>query len=292
MNATMACIAGEEIFRQWESGKFAGRRIGRRSTPFGDSGEIFLVEDECPFYLLPRYGEGLAKTPADRINARANLYALKDLGVGQVLAWGPGGAVTHDLSVGEIVVLDDVIDRTYLRAKTFFENSPLGILRQFPVFCPGLRRLADEALSLMKLPHHPSAVAAVFEGPRLETPAEVRMLASVGAQVVTHNFVPEVFLAKELELCYVAVCYVVNYAETGSKHRPFAAGELFGGLTQRNERERLTAAIGSMNAFVRAMAAAVAAAPRGCECDKTMEHNRRTYNLRDDWHTWFGKGPA
>ncbi|HUT59637.1 MAG TPA: MTAP family purine nucleoside phosphorylase [Phycisphaerae bacterium] len=290
MAATIACIAGEEVHRQWDARRIGGERLGPRPTPFGDSGEIFLVtENGRSFYLLPRYGAGLRKTAPRRVNDRANLYALKDLGVQAVLAWGPGGAITHTIAVGDLVVLDDLIDRTYLRSKTFFEDSPLGFLRQFPVFCPSLRRVVSEVLHEMKLVYHGAGTAAVCEGPRLETPAEVRVLGALGAEVVTHSFVPEVFLAKELQLCYAAVCYVVNYAETGSRHRPFAAGELFGGLTQESDSDRLAGAVGAMSRIVSNVAEAAERQQRvDCDCGATMAHHVRQYDLPDDWRQWFG----
>jgi len=288
MAAIMACIGGEEVHRQWGTGRITGDRIGPRKTPFGLSGDIFLVNSSDPsFYLLSRYGAGMAKTSPASVNDRANMYALKDLGVQDVVGWGPGGAITHSIAVGELVILADLIDRTYLRTRTFFEQSPLGYLRQFPVFCPQLRQTIGKVLNEMKLAHHASGTAAVCEGPRLETPAEVRMLGSFGAQVVTHTFAPEVFLAKELQLCYAGVCYVVNYAETGSRHRPFAAGDLFGGLTQTSDAERLAGVVGAMTEVVRNVARMRAEGPRGCECDKTMAANVREYNLQADWREWF-----
>jgi 5'-methylthioadenosine phosphorylase len=291
VTANIACIAGEEVYRQWEAGRIAGRSLGGRNTPFGASGEVFLVEaDPQPYYLLPRYGAGILKTAPCRVNDRANLYALKDLGVQMVLAWGSGGAVTHNIAVGDLVILDDVIDMTRCRKQTYFEDSPLGFLRQFPVFCPALRRVAAGVLHEMKLVYKGAGTAAVCEGPRLETPAEVRMLAAMGAEVVTHSFVPEAFLAKELQLCYAAICYVVNYAETGSHHRPFAAGELFGGLTQQSDGDRLAAAVGAMSRIVGSVAAAAARAPRDCECARTMAHNVREYNLPLGWREWFQQG--
>lgn len=292
MAATVACIAGEEIYRQWDAGRIDGERLGSRMTPFGVSGDIFIVHsDTAPFYLLPRYGVGMSKTAPCKINDRANLYALKDLGVQHVLGWGPGGAVTHNISVGDLVVLDDVIDNTCCRQSTYFVDSPLGFLRQFPVFCPTLRQIVIDVLHDMKLVYHPTGTAAVSEGPRLETPAEVRMLAAIGAETVTHTFVPEVFLAKELQLCYSAVCYVVNYAETGSRHRPFAAGELFGGLNKSSDSQRLAGAVGAMSRI--ATGVAVAAAKKTafeCDCAKTMLHHVRQYNLPGDWRKWFHHG--
>ncbi|HUS92870.1 MAG TPA: MTAP family purine nucleoside phosphorylase [Phycisphaerae bacterium] len=288
MSATIACIAGEEIHRQWEGGRIEGERLGRRSTPFGDSGEVFRVHaEEVSYYLLPRHGQHLAKTAPARVPDRANLYALKDLGVERVLAWGPGGAITHNIAVGDLVILDDLIDRTYLRERTFFELSPLGYLRQFPVFCPHLRQVLAAALEEMKLLHHPTGTAAVSEGPRLETPAEVRMLGTIGAEVVTHNFVPEVFLAKELQLCYAAVCYVVNFAETGSRHRPFAPGSLFGPPSEKTDGERLAGVVGALSQIVGSVAGAVGHDPRPCECGQTMAAHVRQYDLPADWRQWF-----
>lgn len=288
MPPIVACIAGEEIHRQWESGRINGRKLPPQTTPFGDSTDIFLVESSGHgFYLMPRCGAGLAKTAPHKVNYRANLYALKNLGVQCIVAWGPAGAITHDIAVGDLVVASDLIDMTSLRPKTYFEDSPLGFLRQFPVFCPTLRNMVSETLASMRLVHHIAGTAAVCEGPRLETPAEVRMLGTIGAEIVTHTFVPEMFLAKELQLCYAAVCYVVNYAETGSRHRPFAAGELFAGLTQKGDNERLAGVVAGMTQIVQNIADQIAVRPKTCECDKTMAHNIRTYNLSNDWRTWF-----
>jgi 5'-methylthioadenosine phosphorylase len=333
---TMACIAGEEVYRQWESGRIRGAKLGPRQTPFGKSNEIFLVKtsalapddagayvsqpvakhaqtagvvaktsasvatapvldsqadgpDGCfcqgsgenaqtEFYLMPRYGAGIRKSAPHKVNARANMYALKDLGVQAVLAWGPAGAITHNIAVGDLVIVSDLIDKTYLRDKTFFEDCPLGFLRQFPVFCPSLRKLLAGVLGSMKLVYHSSAT-------------EVRMLAAMGAELVTHTFVPEVFLAKELQMCYASLCYVVNYAETGSSHRTFAAGELFGGLTQKSDTDRLAGALAAMSNvaanILSAAARSTAQTKHLCDCHQTMLANQRHYNLPDDWRQWF-----
>lgn len=288
MSATIACIAGEEIYRQWQAERLAGTSLGRRDTPFGQSGEILLVEvDGRQFYLLPRYGLGMEKTSPRKINDRANMYALRDLGVRQVLAWGAGGAVTHDVAVGDLVVLSDVIDFTYLRGKTFFEDNPLGYLRQFPVFCPTLRRTIAEVLYEMKLVYHHSGTVAVREGPRLETPAEVKMLATVGAEIVSHTFVPEVFLARELEMCYAGVCYAVKYAETGSRYRPFATGKLFGGTNQPSDDDRLAGVVASMSQIVANLSRHLDSAESICECQRSLQPFRRQYGLPDDWRRSF-----
>lgn len=291
MSVSVACIAGEEVHRQWQSGRATGTQLAPRQTPFGPSSEIYQVEHEgASFYMMPRHGSGMAKAAPHRMNYRANIYALKDIGVDAVLAWGPGAAITHNIAVGDLVVLDDVVDQTHLRAKTFFEDCPLGFLRQFPVFCPSLRRVCGQILNDMKLVYHGAGTVAVREGPRFETPAEIRMLNAVGAEVVTHTFVPEMFLAKELQLCYAAVCYVVKYAETGSRHRPFVGRELFGDLTAESDGERLAGTVSAMSRIVAKVAAAVEAAPRNCECVTTMADHVKQYGLSEDWRSWFAQG--
>jgi 5'-methylthioadenosine phosphorylase len=292
MNVTFACIAGEEIHRQWTPTQRGLKRIEPTPTPFGDSAEIFLVEGDSPYYIMPRFGPGLSKIAPRSISHRANLYALKDLGVECLLAWGAGGAITHDVAVGDLIVLSDIVDRTAQSDNTFFIHSPLGYLRQFPVFCPGMRRIVTGSLHEQNASCHDGGTAAVSEGPRLETPAEIRLLAHVGVDYVTHSFAPEAFLAKELELCYVGVMYVVNYAETGSRHRPFAGGGLFGTLTERSEAERLAQGIGAIAPVTASVAAAVAGEQARCECAIAMAGNRDAYRLPSDWHDWFDLGGA
>ena len=82
MSVCVACIAGEQIHRQWQAGHWAGEKIPPHQTPFGPSNEIYVIRaKDVEYYLLPRYGSGLSKVAPSRINYRANMYALKDLGV-------------------------------------------------------------------------------------------------------------------------------------------------------------------------------------------------------------------
>jgi 5'-methylthioadenosine phosphorylase len=284
----MACLAGSTIYKMIDSGRLAARELPRRQTPFGASEPIFLVEaGDAPFYLMPRHGPGLQRPAPWHVNYRANLYALKDIGVRAVVSWSAAGAISHNLTLGQLVLPDDLIDMTRRRPNTFFEKSCLGFLRQFPVFCTSLVRVVAQVLGEMKLPVQAGGIVAVTEGPRLETPAEVRMLATAGAQLVTHTIAPDVFLAKELELCYAGICCVINYAETRSWHRPFPIGELFGGLTRASQAEQIAAAMNALPQLLSALAARVAAADCRCDCGQSMADNVRRYGLPNDWREWF-----
>ena len=148
MSAKLACLAGATVYRMLESGQFKGQELPRRQTPFGLSEPVFLIDQvAAPFYLMPRHGRGLERPAPWQINYRANLYALKDLGVEAVVSWSPVGAITHNLHVGNIILPDDVLDMTSRRANTLFENCALGFLRQFPVFCKPLRDAIAQSLS-------------------------------------------------------------------------------------------------------------------------------------------------
>jgi 5'-methylthioadenosine phosphorylase len=204
-----------------------------------------------------------------------------------VLEWAPVGAITHNIAVGDLVLLTDLIDLAYGRQKTYFEHSPLGALRQFPLFCPTVRRAAGHVLHEMKLVYHGGATATVTEGPRMATPAEIRFQGHFHVDLITHAFVPEVFLAKELQLCYAGIGYVANYAETGSTHRPFAGRDLFGGQTHRTEADRLAAAGGAMKEILHRIAAALAQGEGECHCDSTMAENVKEFGLSADWRAWF-----
>ena len=288
MSATLACLTGGTVYRLTLEGQPAVKEIPPRNTPFGASETIALVEDApAPFYLLPRYGPDRSFLTPARVNYRANLYALKDLGVEAVVSWTAAAAITHNLSIGQLVIPDDLIDMTRHRPTTFFENSGLGLLRQFPVFCPRLRRALADVLNEAHLPFQPEGTVAVTEGPRLETPSEVRLLANAGAQLITHTLAPDFALAKELQMCFAGVCHVASYAETGSRHRPFSTGTLFSGLTQASEAQRVQRAARAPLAVARSLLERLPAMEAICACSQSLAHHIEAEGLDEDWHTWF-----
>ncbi len=287
MDVKFACIAGEEILRLYESGRIEGEPMGPADTPFGPSGEMIRVTaGSAPYILLPRYGLPSRKRPVRSINTRANIYALKNRGVSAIIDVAPTSAITHTHSVGDMDLCGDLLDRTYQRDKTFFEQSALGFLRQFPVFCPRLGRIAADVMSDLGMTFHTGATVAVMEGPRLETAAEVRAMARHGVDTVSQAFVPEVYLTRELEMCYQAMGYIVNYAETGSRYRPFKAGSLFGGVEHDVDTERLTCTIDMLALVILRIAEEVtSAAP--CDCENAQAGHIAEYDLDADWRTWF-----
>jgi len=288
MSVKLACMAGGPLFRVLSSGALKATELPRSETPFGTSEQILLAEDvEGPFYLVPRQLADRGRPAPSTINYRATLYALKDLGVAGVLSWAAAGAITHNHPLGTTALPDDIIDMTRNRATTFFENSGLGLLRQFPVFCPCMRDATEGILSELRIPVYSGGTVAVMEGPRFETPAEVRMLSTIGAELVTHTLAPEVFLAKELQMCFAGVCYLVNYAETGSRHRPFSGNDLFGGLAQASDADRIARITEHLPDVMTRLAQVCEASDHDCECAKPMADQIAAEGLGRDWKQWF-----
>ncbi len=287
MTARMGCLAGPAIYRLRQQGIFRPRALGPRQTPFGASETVFEVEDsQAPFYLIcPHGAEGFARSDSF-INHRANLYALKELGVEAVLGFTAAGAVSHNYDIGDLVVLSDVIDRTNRRANTFFEDAGVGVLRQFPVFCPDMQKAMVDSLTELGCRHHEGGTLVVTEGPRLETAAEVRFYAAAGAQLVSHAMAPDVFLAKELEMCFGGIAYVANFAETGSSYRPYSAEGLFGGSVM-TDQIRLEKAVEMLGELIRRTSRIVARTKCECRCGAAMQDRVEKFNLPAEWQKRF-----
>ncbi len=258
-----------------------------QATPFGDSNPVHLFEHRgLVFAVLSRHGEDRYAVSAAYVNDRANLFALKNLGVEKILAWCAPGAINEAMAPGHLVAPDDILDETRGEPYTFFPKRGLGFIRQNPVFCPELRRALIRGVKRGPFPWHPQGVYVATSGPRLETPAEIRKFRMLGGDLVGMTLVPEVFLARELEMCYAALCYVVNYAE-GLKDRPFQPGVLFEGLATPEEVARVQKVEGAFADLALGLLPEMAAAPRVCPCVKLMERYRLRGNIGKDWRTWF-----
>jgi len=166
------------------------------------------------FVFLPRHGSQ-HKTPPHRVNYRANVLALKTLGVTNILATHAVGGIAEDSGPGAFVVPDQVIDYSWGREHTFFDdlNSVEADHIDFThPFSPELRELLIATLKSKKLACVEKGTYACTQGPRLETAAEVKRLKSDGCTIVGMTAMPEAALARELNLNYASLSFVVNWA--------------------------------------------------------------------------------
>lgn len=181
-------------------------------TPFGPpSAPILTGELEGdPVAFLARHGLGHVLSPSE-INYRANIYALKLLGVEQVLAISGCGSLRDDYAPGDIVVPDQIFDWTKDRKRTFFEDGITVHVSTANPFCPDLSASLTTAIEGQGgCVHHGGTYVAV-EGPRFSTRAESNVFRAWGISVIGMTMSPEAFLAREAELCYTAMAHVTDF---------------------------------------------------------------------------------
>ncbi|HWS14816.1 MAG TPA: MTAP family purine nucleoside phosphorylase [Candidatus Methylomirabilis sp.] len=284
-----------------------GERLSSRRvrTPYGLSNPVHLREASgFRFLFLSRHGERGYDTTAPYVNYRANIYAAKSLGVTRIVSWTGPGAISRKVRPGDLVLPDDLLDFTRNRPSTFYEGKGIGFLRQSPVFCErlrdALRSSADRGDALRSVAQRREAgkrhagrfrfggTYACTEGPRLETPAEIRFLARAGADLVGMTLCPEAFLARELEICYAAVAYVTNYAE-GVRKMPYRRGALFEGMLPPGEASAVEAAKNAIPGIAIAAARALAGEERDCPCAVSMERYRKRGVIGPDFRGWVAK---
>ncbi|MGK7345383.1 MAG: MTAP family purine nucleoside phosphorylase [Candidatus Nitrospinota bacterium M3_3B_026] len=256
-------------------------------TPFGKRDNIHKARmGGRDVLFLSRHGEDGYRISAPFINYRANIWALKELGVERIIAWSGPGVINPSFSVGGYTVPHDIIDMTKRRPSTFFEKGGLGFIRMKNPFCQDLRHALMYAMEEDGLRYYDESVYLCTEGPRLETPAEIRLFHSYGADLVGMTLVPEAFLARELEMCYAALCYLTNYAE-GAAERAYREGELFEGMQSAREKEDVEEAMERLPRLAAAALAAAAAHERECECKDAMLRYKKRGDITDDWRKWI-----
>lgn len=184
-------------------------------TPFGQAGPLLFFRasgEECAF-LSRHGGQGRLGVTPPFINYRANVWAARAIGAERILSWNSAGGMVRSLEPGSIAAVADMIDWTRARSSTFGAHLSAGERRlSGPLFDPALRMALVQAAQGCGHRVAPAAVYAGTEGARLETAAEIDLLARAGAELVGMTMAPEVFLARELGVAYGSLCWVSNYA--------------------------------------------------------------------------------
>jgi 5'-methylthioadenosine phosphorylase len=188
------------------------RRTRRIPTPWGEpSDELMFGEiDGVRLVFLPRHGRGHRLTPS-HINARANIDALKRAGCTDVLSISAVGSLKEELSPGTFVLVDQYIDRTFAREKSFFGRGVAAHVSVAHPVCPRLAELAAEAAHDAGAPVVRGGTYLCMEGPQFSTRAESLLYRSWGCDVIGMTNMPEAKLAREAELPYASVCMVTDY---------------------------------------------------------------------------------
>ena len=181
-------------------------------TPFGKPSEPLTVGKigNVEVVVIPRHGKGHVVNPTN-VNYRANIWAMKQLGVARIIAPCAVGSLKEEFKPGDLVFTDQFIDRTTKRASTFYDKDKVCHISMAQPFCPDLRKLLHDSAERLGLPHHKEGTNVVVEGPRFSTLAESNLFRSWDCGTINMTMVPECVLAREAEICYAAVAQVTDY---------------------------------------------------------------------------------
>lgn len=183
------------------------------ATPYGDAKLLIGQGENSDLVFLTRHGVKHS-VPPHKINYRANIKALQQLGVKRIIANYAVGGIAPHIKPLELATLGDVIDFTTGRAHTFIEGGEDGVdhVEMSQPYCPIMSRELVARSADFGLTMHKNAVYAATNGPRFETPAEIRMMRILGADVVGMTGMPEVALAREAGMCFAGVALSINWA--------------------------------------------------------------------------------
>ena len=238
----------------------------RVKTPWGAaSDEVFVGRvGGVAMAFLPRHGRGHVHAPTS-VNYRANIDALKRLGCTDVVALSAVGSLREDYAPGDFVMVDQYIDRTYAREKSFFGTGCVAHVGFAQPTCGRLSAHVADAARATGVTVHTGATYVAMEGPQFSTLAESRLHRQWGADLIGMTGMPEAKLAREAELCYACVAMVTDYDCWHEGHAAVDVGAVVA---------TLGANAGAARALVAGLPARVKAARRPCAqgCDHALDH--------------------
>ncbi len=208
-NNKLAIIGGSGLYDVEE---FKERELIDLNTPWGKPSDKILKTNyhDKEIYFLPRHGKG-HYIPPSNINFRANIDSLKQLGVSDVVSVSAVGSLKEDLPPGKFVIIDQFIDRTFARNKTFFDDEIVAHVSMAHPTSKGLMNACEEAIKKEGIDYQRGGTYVVMEGPQFSTLAESNLYRSWKADVIGMTNMPEAKLAREAEIRYASVSMVTDY---------------------------------------------------------------------------------
>lgn len=209
MQPTLAVIGGTGLYDIPELSQLERLEL---DTPYGPASDSIVRGriGETQLLFLPRHGKGHRIAP-HAINYRANICALRKLGATHVASISAVGSLREQLAPGDIVIVDQYIDRTLRRSSTFFDSDVVAHVSMADPVCPNLAKAAADAASQAGARVHASGTYVCIEGPQFSTRAESRMYRAWGADVIGMTALPEAKLAREAGLAYATIALVTDY---------------------------------------------------------------------------------
>ena len=212
----LAIIGGSGLYDVEE---FKNRELLDLNTPWGKPSDQILKTnyDNKEVYFLPRHGKGHFISPSN-INFKANIDALKQLGVTDIVSVSAVGSLKEDLPPGKFVIVDQFIDRTFARKKTFFDEEIVAHVSMAKPTSECLGECCEAALKKLNINYQKGGTYIVMEGPQFSTLAESNLYRSWNADIIGMTNMPEAKLAREAEIRYCTVAMVTDYDCWHSEH--------------------------------------------------------------------------
>ena len=205
----LGIIGGSGLYKMDGFEKAKWKKI---KTAWGNPSDEILIaklekEEIC---FIPRHARGHKINPSN-INFRANIDAMKQMGVTDIVSVSAVGSLKENLSPGTFVIVDQFIDRTFARVKTFFDEEIVAHVSMAKPVCESLGKCCETALKKLNISHQMHGTYIVMEGPQFSTFAESKLYRSWGADVIGMTNMPEAKLAREAEMCYTSLSMVTDF---------------------------------------------------------------------------------
>ncbi len=232
------------------------------NTPFGPPSDTIVIGrlQGVGIAFLPRHGKGHRISPTE-LPSRANIYALKSLGVERIIAICSAGSFKREIKPGDLLIPDQLIDRTRGRVSSFFGD---GIVAHIPFadpFCPELSQLLYQSAKEAGASVHSGGTMVVMEGPAFSTRAESRLYRSWGADIIGMTALPEAKLAREAEICYAIIGCATDYDSWWQPGEPVTVDVILETLRKNIDTAKniIKLAVGQMSQL------------RNCGCNTALE---------------------
>lgn len=258
-SADIGIIGGTGVY---DPGLFSAKREIKVHTPYGEPSDLVTIGEYSGVKVafIPRHGRG-HRIPPHSINNRANIWALKQLGIKRIIAPSAVGSLQQDFKPGDIAISDQFVDFTKKREYTFYDGGQVCHVSVADPFCPEVRSIAIDRIKKLKFAMHSKATYVCIEGPRFSTRAESKFFREVMmADIIGMTLVPEVNLAREAEICYMSVAMVTDYDVWANK--PVNSAEIIEALAKNVEKTKK---------LIADLVPAIPASRKKCSCGNALE---------------------
>lgn len=265
ITASLAVIGGSGLYNM---PGLAGTKELDLETPFGKPSAPIVIGtlENQQVAFLARHGIGHHISPSE-VNYRANIYALKSLGVERIVGVNACGSLREDYAPGHIVIPDQIYDNTHKRARTFFGEGLVAHISTAEPFCPNLSSQLEAALKSAGAVTHRGGTFITIEGPRFSTRAESNTYRAWGMSLVGMTVAPEAFLAREAEICYSVMAHVTDYDVWHISEAPVTVEMIL--ETLRRNTHTAQEAVRKLAASLKPALGAVEGS-RACECGSAL----------------------